>query len=456
MSNFKVFQGKAVFYWVWIGQVVSLLGTSMSRFAMLIWAYQQTGAATTLGLLGFFGYLPYILVVPLAGTLVDRWDRRKVLMLADIGSGLVSTLVLFLYSTGGLQIWQILLAEALTSIFEAFQGPAFTASVSVLVDRKDYMRSNGMMATANSATQIFAPVLAGMVLSFFDLKAVLYIDLITFLCALLTLAVVRIPRPVESADGRKARGNFWKETSFGFRYIFERKGLLGILVIFTFINLFAALTYYAVMPALILERSGGSEPALGTVQAMLGLGGVIGGLVISVWGGPKSKIKTFLLSTILGFLFGDFLFAVSTSLPWWIVASLVSSIPIPFLTGSCTAIWQAKVAPDVQGRVFAVRSMLQVMVMPFGYLAGGLLADHVFGPAMAAGGWLVGTFGWLVGTGPGAGIAVMFLCTCIGGVLTGLSGFLFPAVRNVERDLPDFIPEEVESPSAELNPCTAD
>jgi hypothetical protein len=206
---------------------------------------------------------------------------------------------------------------------------------------------------------------------------------------------------------------------------------------FVGINLFATLTYFSVLPALILARTGNDELALATVQSALGIGGVVGGLLISLWGGPKRRIHGILAGAAISFLLGDFLFAVGRSVPVWSAAAFLAALFIPFITSANQTIWQNKVAPDVQGRVFSVKGMLQLMSMPLGYLLAGPLADHLFEPAMASGGSWTGLFGWLVGTGPGAGIALMFFCTSILGMTMSLSGYLFPAVRNIEGNLPD-------------------
>jgi hypothetical protein len=229
-----------------------------------------------------------------------------------------------------------------------------------------------------------------------------------------------------------------QEMAFGFRYIFQRKGLLALLLIFTGINLFAALTYFGVLPAMILARSGGDQLALATVQGAMGLAGIIGGLVVSAWGLPRRRIHAVLACTAASFLLGDILFATGQTLPVWIAAGLAGSFFIPILVAGDRAIWQAKVAPDIQGRVFAANGMLRTAMMPIGYLLAGPLADHLFEPAMAAGGSLAGVFGGVVGVGPGAGMGLMFLCTCIMGTLFCLSGYLYRPLRRVEDDLPDY------------------
>jgi DHA3 family macrolide efflux protein-like MFS transporter len=446
MKVLDTFSSMRTFLIVWAGQLVSLLGSRMTRFALIIWAYQQTGDATTLALLGFFSYLPIVLVSPFAGVWVDRLDRRKVMILADSGAVLTTAGLLILYASGNLAIWHLYLAEGLSGFFDAFQSPAYIAASSLLVPKAHYGRASGLRSLALNAADVIAPAFAGLLLGLIGIQGVMVLDVITFFAAFGTLLVVRFPAPpVRPEMDPLKRASMREQLTFGFRYIYARKGLLGLLLIYTCINLFAALTYFGVMPAMILTRSGGDELALATVQGALGAAGVLGGIVVSLGGLPKRRIHAALGATAISFM-GDFLFAVGRDVPVWVVAAIVASFFIPILLAGERAIWQTKVPPDVQGRVFAAQSMVRMGMMPLGYLLAGPLADRLFEPAMQPSGALAGIFGGLVGTGPGAGMGAMFLFTCIGGTLLCLSGYAIRPVRRVELDLPDF---DAEDPAAD-------
>ncbi len=405
----------------------------MTRFGLTIWAYRQTGQVTTLAMMSFFNAAAYVAFSPLAGVIVDRRSRKWIMVLADVAAGLVTLTLLLLYTAGRLQIWHIYLGGALNNAFGAFQDPAFSASVPLLVPKRQLVRANSLLSLANDGSQMLAPLLAGFLLALIDVRGIMTIDLATCCAAVMVLAALHIPQPQPSAEGRPHGKALRHELSFGFRYIGRHSGLLGLLLIFTVVNLFAALTYFGVLPAMILARTGSSQETLGIVQSMLGVGGVAGGLLLSAWGGPRKRVVGFLAATTASFLLGDMLFATGRSLPVWIAAALFSGVFIPFIISCYEAIWQSSVPPDVLGRVFSAKNMIQIGSMPLGYLASGFLADTIFEPAMASGGSLTGAFSWLVGTGPGAGMALMFACTCLLGTLTGLSGFLLPAVRNVEN-----------------------
>lgn len=420
---------------MWVGQLVSLMGTAMTRFAVLIWAYQQTGDATTLALLGFFSFGSFVVCSPIAGVWVDRWDKRRILIFSDLGSGVMTLTMLALYSTGSLHIWHLYVAQILTGLFDSFQFPAYTVATSVLVDKKDYTRTSGLRSLALNSSKVIAPFLGGFLLNFIDLNGVMLVDVLSFCFAVGVLLFVRIPNPPTSDEGKQARGSVWQQLQFGFRYIFQRPGLRGLLLIFMAIHFLATLTYFAILPAMILARSGGDEMALASVQAAMGIGGVIGGVMLSVWGGTRRKIHLVLGGLAISFFLGDFSFAVGRSLPVWIFAGLSADFFIPFIVGANRAIWQMKVPMDIQGRIFSVQYMMQESMMPIAYLIAGPLADRVLEPAMMPGGSLADTFGWLVGTGPGAGMGLMFIFTWFFGTLVGASGYLFASVRNI--DLPD-------------------
>ena len=434
---------------IWFGQLVSLIGTAMTRFALLIWAYDQTGSATAVALLGFFSYAPYVLASPIAGDWVDRFDRRLVMIAADSGAALMTVTLLLLYAAGLLQIWHLFAAQALSGVFDAFQLPAYTAATTTLLGREQYTRASGMRSLADAGAQILAPALAGLLLTLIDIHGVMLVDVVTFLVAVGTLALIHIPPPAPAPDDEPGTG-LRSRLALGFRYIGQRPGLLGLLLVFLGINFFAALTYFAILPTLVLARTGGDEVAVGSVMAALGAGGLVGGLVVSIWGGPRRRIHGVLAFAALSFLLGDTLFALGRQTIVWIAGAFLAAFFVPFILAADRSIWQSKVPPGLQGRVFAVQGMGRNVTMPLGFLLAGPLADLVFEPAMTDGGALAPLFGPLVGTGPGAGMALMFLGTAAAGALMSLSGYLFRSVRCVEEEIPDHDAAPAPDPAVNL------
>jgi len=420
---------------IWAGQIVSLLGTAMSQFGLTLWAYEVTGKATPLALVGFFFLVPMVALGPFVGTLVDRGNRKLMMMLSDLAAALTTAIVLALYATGNLQIWHLYITATISGIFQGFQWPAYSAAISLMLPKKQYARANGMLEMAGNASNVFAPLLAGALIGPLGLAGILVIDLVSAAAAVSTLLFAHIPQPPETEAGREGAGSFLKETAYGFRYIFARPSLLGLQIVFMVNNFFSQLAF-AVMAPMILARTGSDELIFGSVQSAGAIGGVVGSLVMSVWGGPKRRIHGVLLGWLCAGL-GRMVVGLGQALPVWAAGMFTRNFVSPFINGSNQAIWQAKVAPDVQGRVFATRATIAWLVMPLSRLLAGPLADQVLEPAFTEGGNLASSLAWLVGSGPGAGMSLLFVITGVFMALSSLGGYLFAAVRNAENLLPD-------------------
>jgi len=421
---------------VWVGQIISLLGTSMSNFALTIWAYEITGKATSLALIGFFFVTPMLIFSPFAGVIVDRYDRKLMMMVSDLAAGMATIVVLILYSTGNLQIWQLYITAAVSGLFQTFQWPAYSAAISMMIPKEQYGRANGMLSLAESGSNIFAPLLAGALLGVIGLSGILAIDIATFLFAIGALLVVSIPKPKVTAEGRASQGSIWKEAGTGFRYIVKRPSLLGLQTVFMLGNFFVSIPF-AILAPMILASTGSDKIVFGSVSSAGAIGGVVGGLAMSAWGGPKRRVNGVLAGWAISSLLGTVLMGLGNGLAVWVAASFMGTFFNPIINGSNQAIWQAKVAPDLQGRVFSIRRLIAWFVTPAAMLVAGPLADRIFEPAMQAGGELSKAFSGLVGTGPGAGMSLLFIITGLMATLVGIGGYLVPAIRDVETILPD-------------------
>jgi hypothetical protein len=293
-----------------------------------------------------------------------------------------------------------------------------------------------MMSLVEIGPGVVAPLLAGALLPFIHLTGILLIDVITFVSAIAVLLAVHVPQPPVTEAGREGRGGILKEALYGFRYIFARPSLLGLQLVFMTGNLMAGLAYTVLAP-MILARTSNNGVIFGTVQSVGAIGGVIGGIAMGAWGGFKRRVHGVLIGWALSSLLGQVVIGLGRG-PWlWIPGAFIAYFFVPLIDGSNQAIWQSKVAPDVQGRVFAARRLIAWLTTPISPLIAGPLADFVLEPGMREGGGLTGAFGWLVGTGPGAGMALLIIVTGLLAMTVGVSGYLFSAVRNAEDILPD-------------------
>jgi MFS family permease len=472
--------GLGAFAVVAFGQMISILGSTMTMFALSIWLFDQTESATAFSLLAVTGFAPVVLFSPIAGALVDRWNRKLVMMLSDLAAGLSTVAIFLLFSSGYLEVWHLYVASFINGTFQSFQWPAYSAAISTMVPKEQYGRANGMVALSGPVSQIFAPILAAALIGMWGLESgtrnILLIDILTFSAAIGALLFVHIPQPKASKEGIASRGNLLKESGFGFKYIFSRPSLLGLQLLFFYINLVGTIGNILLTP-MILASSENGEATLATVMTAGAIGGVIGGVLLTAWGGPKRRVHgvligfglNMLLSQVLmgfGFKLGSFVgitvLGVTGAGFVWALANFTSPLFITIINGSNQAIWQAKVPPDVQGKVFAVRLFIAQITAPFGMLVAGPLADNLFEPAMLDSTSTLGTiFGPLVDNQAGSGMSLIFIFTGILGLIGGLSGYLFPAIRNVEDILPDHdqgvstLTEETKEADIEVEPTPA-
>lgn len=419
-----------------IGQAVSILASNMTGFALSIWVFQKTNSATSLGIMTTAFTLPYLLIIPLAGVMVDRYNRKLMMAVSDLAAGMGTLTILVLSTTGNLQVWHFYAVNILIGLGNAFQWPAYSAAISTMVPKEKYGRANGMVSLVEAAPGVVAPLLAGSLLPFIKLNGILLIDVATFILAIGLLMMVVIPSPKRTADGLSGQGNFWHEATFGFKYIFQRPSLFGYVIMLFIANLFLGFPNSVHVP-MILSRTGNNSLLLGAVETAGAISWTVGSLVMSAWGGPKRRIYGALFGWMFYCIFGNILFGIGRSTEIWIPAILIAGLGSNVGVATSQAILQAKVAPDVQGRVFSARRLLTWFPDTFTPILGGMLADYVMEPAMRAQGWLASAFGWLVGASPGSGMALMMIFFGLLTSLTMISGYLIPKIRNIEDILPD-------------------
>lgn len=420
---------------VWSGQLVSAIGSYMTHFAITLWAWQLTGQATALTLIIFSSQVASLVVTPFAGVIVDRYDRKKLMMLSDAVAALSTVAILSLYLTGHLQVWHFYVTSAINGVFSDLQEIAYSASIPMMVSKQDYTRASSMGSVLHYSSNIFAPALAGILYYSIGLLGILLIDLLTFCIAILTVFRVHIPQPVASRPSLQSQTTLLQEMLVGFRYVFAQPGLFALLVaalLFWFAHDIGASLY----SAMVLARSNNNASVLASLSAIAGVSGVIGAIIMSTLGGPKRKIHGFLLGMV-GAGISKAIFGLGQSPLLWFPSQFCSSLNFPLLGSSNDAIWLAKVSPERQGRVVATRSLLLLVVSTIAALMAGPLADRIFEPAMMPEGWLAGIFGSIFGTGSGAGMALLYVISSIGLVLVGTIGYWIPTLRDMETTVCD-------------------
>ncbi len=372
----KARKGLLAFGIVWFGQVISFIGSGMSSFALGVWVYQKTGSVTQFALTSLFIVLPRVVLGPLAGALVDRWDRRHVMILSDAGGGLSILAIGLLSLAGRLEIWHIYLAIFASGIFDTLRWPAMTAATTQLVPKEHFGRASGMLQIVSAGTMLVSPLVAGALMGSLGLQGVLLADFATFLFSILTLVLIRIPRPETTAEGRAGQGSLLHEAAYGWKYITARSGLLALLVFLALANFLMEMSVVLFTPMIL---SFASTAALGLAMSLGGIGYLVGSIVMSVWGCTKRRIHTVMVSMLLVGVFMT-LIGLRASLPLVTVSISLCMVFLPITVSANQAIWQNRVAPDVQGRVFAIRQAFIQATPLLAYLVTGPLTDGVFEP----------------------------------------------------------------------------
>lgn len=408
---------------LWLSQSVSGLGSSMTGFALVLWAYGQSQSAMSVSLMSFCNYVPYIVLSLFVGGFIDRHRKKTIMLAADSIAALGSLSVLALLSAGRLSVRHIYVINVIVGATNAFQQPAAAVATGRLVPKDKISNVSGMIT-------VFNPMLAAFFFALGGLTLILVIDLASFVLAFCVLLFyISIPEQI----GEKKRSVPFEGIAQGFAFLREEKGILYIMLTMALVNFFSRLTYENILSPMILARSAGSSMTLGTVNAFMGIGGIAGGIIVSVKKESRRKATAIYVSAALSFLFGDLIMAVGKNVWWWSTAAAAASLPIPFIMANQNAILYRKIPAAMQGRVFAVRNAIQYSTIPVGIILGGYLADHVFEPFMGSGSEFAGLLERFVGSGAGSGMAVMFLCTGICGFAVSLMSCFNREIRKLEK-----------------------
>jgi MFS family permease len=422
------------FYGILITQAVSQIGSQMTSLAIGIWLFQQTGDVTPLALVSFFALIPNVLLANVAGLVADRLDRRWIMALADTGAALGALVLMLLFFSNAFQVWHLYAIALFVEICRAFQNPAFSATVALMVPDEQRDRANAVMQLTGPLAGIIAPGLAAVLYAAVGVTGVLAVDLFSFGIAITAMLLARIPAPPRSqATGSSS---FLRDLLAGFAFLWQYKTMLVMVGFFTAIN-FVGVGLGMLQTPYLLSRTGNDTGAMGAILSIANIGAVVGGVVIGTWGGTRPRIHTvmvaiILLGVVLVFA-GMAQTAILLGLTFFTFMAVPMAANIPLMS-----IMQAKVPPEKQGRVFAVIGQLAMLVTPLSPLLLGPLADNVFEPAAQSADWV---FAPLFGSGPGAGIGLMYALAGLVIVVAGSICYALPAVRRMEATIPDWQPE---------------
>ncbi|MFZ5922415.1 MAG: MFS transporter [Chloroflexota bacterium] len=403
---------KPKFFTIWGGQAFSLVGSSLVQFALVWWLTQQTGSATILATASLVALLPQIVLGPFVGALVDRWNRRAIMIVADTAIAAATVVLILLFATGVVQVWHIYVILFIRSLGGAFHGPAMTASTSLMVPHEHLTRIAGLNQLLQGFMSIFAPPLGALLISFLPTQGVLAIDIGTAAIAVLPLLFIPIPQPskqVAKENGSAPKTSYWQDLGAGFTYVVNWPGLLGLVLLAMLLN-FLLSPSSSLLPLLVMQEFGGGAPELGWVESLFGVGIILGGLTLSAWGGFKRRIVTSFMG-IIGLGIGVILTGLTPANMFWLLlaASFLIGAGQVMANGPMGAIFQSTIEPEFQGRVFSLIGAGAMAMMPLSLLIAGPTSD------------------WL-------GVRVWYVFGGVVCILATVISLFIPSIMNIEQN----------------------
>jgi DHA3 family macrolide efflux protein-like MFS transporter len=397
----------ARFFTIWTGQAFSLFGSQLVQFALVWWLAQKSGSATILAIATLVGMLPQILFGPFAGALVDRWNRRLILIVADSSIALFTLLLAWLFATGRVEIWHVYTIMAVRALGAAFHFPAMAASTPLMVPDKHLTRINGINQSLQGLMALVAPPVGALLITVMPTQGVLLIDVGTATLAVLPLFFLSIPQPKRKTSVAREKPSLFQDVRDGINYLRRWPGLVMILLIAVLLNFLLTPTG-SLMPLLITKHFGKGALEFGLTDSAWGLGVIGGGILLGVWGGFKRKVVTAFIG-ITGIGLGVMLvaFAPSDGFLLALAAMVFVGLMNSMANGPLGALTQAIIRPDMQGRVNGLVTSVATAMTPLGLLIAGPVSD------------LIGIRSW-------------YWIAGIVSLTMGILGFFIPAIMNVE------------------------
>ena len=436
MTDTQTTHSYRTFVIVWFGQTISIMGTGLTNFGVSVWIFLETGSVTALAMVGLAAFLPRSLLAPFAGAYVDRWNRRTAMMVSDAGSGAATIVLALLFITGNANVASLAAVVAVSSAFEALQWPAYQATATLLVPKEQYSRAHGLIQMSDAAGRLLPPILAAGILAIGSVSALIAIDIATFLFAIGSLLIVRFPAPPESEVGIAAEGkSVLGDAGFGFLYIHHRPGWRGLLGLQFAMNMALGFVFL-LLTGYVLTVS--SEQTLGFITSVSALGFLAGAVLMTAWKGATRRKVLLIVGCVAAVGVSLLLFGLSSALVAATGVLFAANLIGAVQNSTYRALWQAKVEPDVQGRVFSARMMIVLLAMPLAFVLIGPLMDHVFIPLSESGSAFGDTLRTLFGSNDGAPYRAFFAFAGLWMVVAAVGGWAYGPLRHLERDVPDF------------------
>lgn len=424
------------FILIWIGELISGIGSGMTAFALSVYVYQATGSVSLVSVIAVASFLPTILLSPLGGVLADRYDRRLLMIIGDLFSGLGLLYVLWNIHTGTDSMLPIIAGVTFNAIFVALLEPSFKATITDLLTEDEYAKASGMVQIAGNARYLISPALAGVLLAVSDIRLILLLDICTFFITIITVALVRksIGKPAT-----KEKKSALAEMKEGFAVIKQSKGIPSLIALMAVVCFFVGFLQTLVSPMVLAVSD---AKTVGILESVCAVGMLIGSVFIGILGIKGSYVRALSLAGMAASVCMA-VSGVSANLFITGAGIFLFFLALPFLNTSADVLVRSNVASEVQGRVWGIISLLSQAGTAVAYVLSGVLADHIFEPLLAEQGLLSGSIGRLIGVGQGRGIGFML-------VLSGL--FMLPAAFAVGRNRS--VRKLQESIVREDKPCT--
>ena len=427
MNDVKTDAGFKKFLVIWMGELISNIGTGMTAFGLGVYVWQLTKSALDVAMVEMAALLPMILFSPAAGVLADRFDRRLLMIIGDCVSGLGLVLLLVLMNTGNIQVWQICLCVGFSSAFASLLDPAYKATLTDLLSEDEYAKASGMVGIASSSKFLISPIIGGLILAFYSMELIIIIDILTLVITVSTILFVRKSLSVKPLEKKDL--DFFKDLKEGWQIIVESKGVMLLIVLVSVLMFYMGIIQVLSKPMIL---SFASEKTTGILQTVVACGMMVSSILIGTGIIKRNFVKVMVVSFIVsGITMAGF--GATTSIPVIIISGFLFFASLPFATTCIDVLIRKSIDNEKQGRAWGLISLISQIGFVVAYVIAGVLADYVFNPALVEGGVLANSVGKIIGTGETRGIGFLIILSGVGLIITALFVSKSKGIREMEK-----------------------